>query len=328
MTGFQSRPYSLSATTTSTSNRPRSPYTISLTVLQKDTENDSKVDKGVPAADSRRRSFVATAAVTALISVSLFAKGGFLPGPPDGSGYTDSLIFRDLGATLLTATLGYLFVLINTFAVSKEWLEPRDSRKLIHTLSAPLFILFWPTFSAATGARAFAAIVPSLNGIRLYLASKGMQEAGLARAVSRSGNTNEALGGPFIYVIILAACILGFWRDSPVGVVALSCLAAGDGTADIVGRRFGKNNKWPGSEKSVAGSLAFWFASTLCAFGLLLWMQYWGCLTLGLPLSDLILRLAMISLAAAVLELAPTNLLDDNYSVPIIAAILAATLLQ
>jgi hypothetical protein len=42
-------------------------------------------------------------------------------------------------------------------------LEPKDSRKIIHTLSAPLFLLFWPVFSDAAGARFFCAVVPLIN---------------------------------------------------------------------------------------------------------------------------------------------------------------------
>jgi hypothetical protein len=36
-----------------------------------------------------------------------------------------------------------------------------------------LFILVWPIFSAATGARLFAGIVPIVNALRLYLAASG-----------------------------------------------------------------------------------------------------------------------------------------------------------
>jgi phytol kinase len=187
-------------------------------------------------------------------------------------------------------------------------------------------------FSPAIGARFFAAIVPCLNAVRLYLASQhsysSSTETSLARAVSRSGDSKEASGGPLIYVLILAATILGFWRDSPVGIVALSALAAGDGVADLIGRRYGYNNKWPGSKKSVAGSLAFWMASTLCATALLLWFQHWGMFQLALSSTDLVLRLAGICFVSALLELVPATIADDNYSVPISAGLLTAYLIH
>jgi farnesol kinase len=97
--------------------------------------------------------------------------------------------------------------------------------------------------------------------------------------------------------------------------------------ADIVGRRFGKSNKWPFSRnKSVAGSLAFAAASTLTSIGLMAWMSYTGCLTLPLPLSELVPGIAAISVACAGVELLPIG--DDNWTVPLSAAILSLVFLH
>jgi dolichol kinase len=54
---------------------------------------------------------------------------------------------------------------------------------------------------------------------------------------SRSGSKTEALGGPLIYTTVLFLCTLLFFRDSPIGVVAMTQMAAGDGIADIIGRQ-------------------------------------------------------------------------------------------
>jgi dolichol kinase len=95
--------------------------------------------------------------------------------------------------------------------------------------------------------------------------------------------------------------------------------------ADIIGRRFGKNNKWPFSRsKSVAGSTAFVVASTLACTGLVAWMSYTGCLSLPLPLSELFPRIAAISVACAGVELLPIG--DDNWTVPLSAAVLSVIL--
>lgn len=328
-----------------------------------DTESDSE-ETPIESPKQSRRSIVAIAALTALAADIVAAKVGLLPGPPlatttvfDNGGmsslfnihfnynnyapYTDALIARDVGATLLTAILGYTFVQIVTWAATPPvdndnanasfLLQPRDSRKIIHTLSAPLFILFWPVFSDAAGARFFCAVVPLINGIRLYTAASGKGETSLAAAVSRSGNVQEATGGPFIYVCILAACILLFWRDSAAGIVALSNLAAGDGLADLVGRRLGANNKWPGifSDKSVAGTLAFWVGATACSVGLLLWTQSFtaaGSFVLQMKGLELATTVAAISGVAALLELVPWA--DDNYTVPAAAAVLTMLFLH
>lgn len=302
-------------------------------------------------------------AIALLTSCVLAAVTGLLPGYLNvgngGGGNVFSavqkeMLLQDVGATLLTGILGYAFVQVNTWAVSMSLLEARDARKLIHTFSAPLFILFWPLFSSNPSARCFAALVPTLNAVRLFIAASSTpttasttsvvgdkdnndssttsfsswnSESALAAAVSRSGDAKEALGGPFIYVIVLATSILIFWRDSPVGIVALSALAAGDGMADLVGRRLGANNKWPNSSKSVAGSIAFWISSTATATGLVAWMQYTECLALPIALPQVAMIVAGITLVSAILEVVPW-LGDDNYSVPLSAAILSALFLH
>ena len=119
-----------------------------------------------------------TVGLTSLALLSVAAKVGVL-----GS-YTNSQIAQDVGAALLTGTLGYVFVKGNTWLAEKGYLDPRDSRKIIHTLSAPLFILFWPIFSPADGARFFAASVSFVNIVRLYIAGSGGDKS-LAYAVSR-----------------------------------------------------------------------------------------------------------------------------------------------
>jgi phytol kinase len=105
------------------------------------------------------------------------AKTGVLPGVPlnDGSfaSYTDGMIARDAGSALLALSLAFAFVKFITSLALKGILDPKDSRKIIHTLTGPLFIATWPLFSAAWGARFFAGLVGVVNAIRLILAASG-----------------------------------------------------------------------------------------------------------------------------------------------------------
>jgi phytol kinase len=295
------------------------------------------------------------AALVSLSVVSLAAFNQFLPGPlidatappplwgtfPFGvifSGscepYTPSLIYRDISSTLLCIVGATLFVKAITYPAARGWLESRDARKIIHTLSAPLFVLLWPIFSNAYGARVFASIVPLLNALRLFLAGTGGgndnrgAEAELASAISRSGDAKESLGGPFIYVVILLVCTLIFWTDSHIGVVSVATMAGGDGLADLIGRRVGTNNKWIfNKSKSVAGSAAFVFGSFCTSFGLISWLTSTGALdTLGLSSMALVWRLLSIAFICAGVELIPV--VDDNWSVPLSAALLSAILLS
>ena len=277
------------------------------------------------------RSIAGITFLSGLVSVVVTAKSGILRGPQnmatgDYSTYADALIYQDVGVTILTSVLGYVLVKLVAFGYEKEVYNNKVSRKLTHTLSAPLFIFCFPLFSAADGARFFAWLVTLTNAVRLYVAGTG-GDSSLANSVSRSGDESEALGGPFIYVCLFQLFLLFFWRTSMVGVIAMSTMAAGDGMADLVGRRFGRNNKWWFSEsKSVAGSIAFTIASSLASFGLVNWLIFTGCLETTFEPMALALRIIGISVLCAMVELLPVG--DDNYTVPLSAAVLTALLLH
>lgn len=302
-------------------------------VAKNDNLGSSSLNSEAHGSAASNKSTVLATAVVSFVAVSIAAKAGFLPGPTglDGvvTAYTDDLIRRDMGAATLCAFLGAAFVKLCTTLAKNGMLEPRDSRKVIHTFSAPLFMLFWPLFSDAEGARFFAAIIPLVNAVRLALAGSGAQggDEELANAVSRSGDIREALGGPFVYVLMILFMVLSFWRSNLTGVVALSMMAAGDGVADIVGRRYGKTNKWPFSaDKSVAGSSAFFFASTTCAISLAWWFSYTGVLMLPSEISFLGSQIALISGICTAIELVPFG--DDNWTVPLGAVLLSLAILQ
>lgn len=129
-----------------------------------------------------RRTWVAITGVTALSAVCIAAKNGVLPGLPVGDGsfapYTNGMIARDAGSALLALSLAFAFVKFITTLAFKGILDPKDSRKIIHTLTGPLFIATWPLFSAAWGARFFAALVGVVNSVRLILAASGDEGEG------------------------------------------------------------------------------------------------------------------------------------------------------
>jgi phytol kinase len=276
-------------------------------------------------------SLVGATFVTSLATTVAFAKCGVLRGPLDVATrtfgfYTDAMIVQDSLSAVLTAALATILVKIITYANEEGIYGPKVARKLVHTLSAPLFMLVWPIFSAADGARFFAGVVTLTNMLRLYLAGTGGDNA-LAGAVSRSGDKSEALEGPFIYVCIFQACIMLFWRSSMTGIIAVNTMAIGDGMADLVGRKWGQNNKWFFSkDKSIVGSAAFAASSSLCSIGLVSWLISAGCLQSTLGFTDLSLRIIGISVACALVELLPIG--NDNYTVPLCAGSLAALFLS
>lgn len=292
------------------------------------SEDDSAETSDIVVADAK--AVAGTIFLGGLGLTSLAAKSGMLRGPLDISTgqfevYTDAMLAQDIGMSLATAILGLVLVKVIGLGYEKKLYDSKVSRKLSHTLSAPLFMIFFPFFSG-DGSRFFAALVILANIVRLYMAGTGLDPK-LANSVSRSGDKSEALGGPFIYVCLFQLFTLLFWRSSPIGVVAISTMAAGDGMADLVGRRFGRTNKWWFSEdKSIAGSVAFTISSALTSYGILEFFMYTGVYQSALVGMDLFLRVSAISLVCAAIELLPIG--DDNYNVPFGAAILAAFLLQ
>jgi phytol kinase len=314
--------------------------------------------------DNTRRLLMPVSALVSLSLVSLAAIGQRLPGPPvDASSgmptlwgafpfgvlgycdsYTPSLVLRDTSSTIACILGATVFVKSITHSAKMGNIESRDSRKIIHTLSVPLFVLLWPLFSNAYGARVFASIVPLLNALRLYLAgtsgnhkrnnkdeggycNSNSVESELADAISRSGDARESLGGPFIYVLVLLFSTLLFWRDTPIGIVSLATMACGDGLADLIGRRYGMTNKWSfNRDKSMAGSASFVIGSFVGSFGLINWLIRTGAMdALGLTSVELAWRLLVIAVVCAGVELIPAG--DDNITVPISAALLSAFLL-
>jgi CDP-diglyceride synthetase len=129
-------------------------------------------------------------------------------------------------------------------------------------LPAVLSIL---TCSTAPTAATVAAAVPAANAGRLIATGSGLlQDPRLISSVSRTGSSGELLKGPLAYVLVLLAATLLAWREQPAGLIAVAMMCGGDGLADIVGRKWGRqlplpwNNQksWPGSVAMLLGGVA------------------------------------------------------------------------
>jgi dolichol kinase len=228
-------------------------------------------------------------------------------------------------------------VIIASFAWVKIWgvahshgVPHSVSRKVVHATCGPLFVLFWPLFSPAPGARFFAALVPLMSLVRILLAAS-VSDGDLINSVSRTGRAEEVLGGPLYYSVVLLFATLFAWCSN-VGVVAIAQMALGDGFADLVGRNFGRTRWSFHQDKTVEGTLAFVF------------FAYTGSSVLLKVVSDRTTesisdcRLLFISILCAASELLVGSTLcdrldaqvhgeicsrfDDNLAVPALAAVL------
>jgi dolichol kinase len=105
-----------------------------------------------------------------------------------------------------------------------------------------------------------------------------------------------------------ALTILALFGSVPMAAVAVTALGVGDPLAAIVGRRWGKTRTMNG--RSLEGSTAFFAASSVACFGVLLVMV--PSLTLG----QAAIMASVGSLAGAVAEMLCRRV-DDNFGIPL-----------
>ncbi|KAG0604306.1 hypothetical protein M758_10G160900 [Ceratodon purpureus] len=235
-------------------------------------------------------------------------------------------IQHDVGVTLLVLVGAWAWVRVFDFLTKQKYLGQKLSRKLVHISSGLLFASCWPLYSAFPWAQYIAALVPVSNGIRLLVYGLGvLKDEGLVKSVSREGDPRELLRGPLYYVVVLVFSTILFWRESPVGVMALAMMCGGDGVADIVGRRFGSSKLPYNPSKSWAGSVAMFLFGLLVSYACLWYFSFMG--FYHLDTGDTLIRLAVVSLAATVVESLPISTkLDDNVTVPLTTVVMGMLL--
>nr|XP_043631877.1 phytol kinase 1, chloroplastic [Erigeron canadensis] len=226
-------------------------------------------------------------------------------------------LLQDAGATFLIVAGAYALVSGFDYLTQQQIIQQSLSRKLVHILSGLLYMGSWPLFSGSTDARYFAALVPLLNCARLLVHGFSLvTNEDLIKSVTREGKPEELLKGPLYYVLMLIVCSLFFWRESPVGVLALSMMCGGDGIADIMGRRFGTHKIPYNLQKSWCGSISMFIVGFLISIGMLYYFSIFG--YLELDWSSTIERVALVALVATLVESLPTKGgIDDNISVPL-----------
>ncbi|KAF0106524.1 MAG: putative phosphatidate cytidylyltransferase [Anaerolineaceae bacterium] len=225
-------------------------------------------------------------------------------------------------ALVITLVVALVEIRALDFAAHRGWIESRLSRKLIHILTGPLFVLCWLLFPDDVWyARWLAALVPLLFTIQFALIGLGVvKDEASVKAMSRSGDRREILKGPLFYGIIFVVMTLVYWKDSPIGMTAVMLMCGGDGLADIMGRGI-KSPKLPWSrEKSVAGSAGMFLGGwtlTLLILGIFVLANAAG---FG-PLTGYLLPVTLIALAATLVESLPIRDVD-NVTVTLAAVLL------
>lgn len=234
------------------------------------------------------------------------------------------MVWRDLLALIATFILALLWLRFNDYLAHQGWMTSWTSRKSIHIGTGPLFMLCWLLFSQAAYVRWLASLVPLSITVQFILVGLGMlKDDDAVKAMSRSGDPREILRGPVYYGVVFVALTLVFWLDHPAGVIALSLLCAGDGAAEIVGRKYGGSTLPWNHSKSWAGSTAFLVAGFGLSIGLLSIFILSG--AFSITLSTVILPVLAITAVCALVESVTPHSLD-NLSVPLAAVLLSVFL--
>ena len=235
------------------------------------------------------------------------------------------MIHNNLIALLLTFAAAIAWLRLNDFAAQRGWISSRLSRKIIHIGTGPIFVLCWLLFTDAPSARFLAALVPGLITVQFILVGLGIiHDEAAVQAMSRTGDRREILRGPLFYGIIFVILTIFYWKDSPIGIIALMLMCGGDGLADILGRKYGKHKLPWSKEKSWMGSLGMFVGGWILALVVL-----WVYLLQGIFPGSLISYfpvISLIALAGTLVESLPLKDID-NITVTLTAVILGQILI-
>ncbi len=227
-------------------------------------------------------------------------------------------------AAVITLSISLVWLRIMDYAARRGWIESRLSRKVIHITTGPVFVLCWFLFRESPDARWWAAAVPFLITVQFALIGLGLlKDEASVQAMSRTGDRREILRGPLIYGIVFVILTLLFWRDSPIGIIALMLMCGGDGIADVVGRRIPSPKLPWGREKTWIGTISVLVGGFILA-AFILWI-YVSASVFPAPFSAYLLPLLLLSLTAAAVESLPFHDVD-NFTVPLFVVLVGLIL--
>ncbi len=204
-------------------------------------------------------------------------------------------------ALVITFALSMLFLRSMDYIAQRGWMDSKLSRKVIHIGTGPLFVLCWFLFRDTPDARWLAALVPFAITLQFALIGFGViKDEASVKAMSRTGDPREILRGPLYYGIMFVVLTVVYWKDSPVGIIALMMMCGGDGIADIIGRQI-KSAKLPWSkEKSIAGTISVFAGGWV--FAAVLIFIYVTAGTFSGPFTNYLFPITLIALAGALVE--------------------------
>jgi phytol kinase len=229
-------------------------------------------------------------------------------------------------ALVATFAIALSWLRIMDFIAHKGWISSPLSRKIIHMGTGPIFVACWLLFPDEPISRYLAALVPLAITIQFALVGLGMiKDQAAVDAMSRTGDRKEILRGPLFYGIVFILLTIIYWRENPIGIIALMLLCGGDGLADIIGKQYGVIRIPWSPNKSLAGSMAVFAGGLLFAGGIVALYLAAGVFLGGFM--DYLPAIGGIILVGAIVESLP--FVDiDNLTVPLAAVVFGHLLLH
>lgn len=220
------------------------------------------------------------------------------------------MLNSDWIALIITFAVSIIWLRINNYAAHKGWISNRLSRKIIHIGTGPLFVICWLLFPNTQTSRYLAALIPLAITFQFFLVGIGViRDQSAVEAMSRTGDPREILRGPLFYGIVFVAVTIFFWYDTPIGIIALMLMCGGDGSAEIIGRRFGKSHIPWNPRKTWIGSISMFLGGLLLSLMILIVYVDFGIFTT--PVIEMLPAIVLIAFVGAIVESLPLRDIDN-----------------
>jgi dolichol kinase len=193
----------------------------------------------------------------------------------------------------------------------KKGLSQNISRKIVH-IAAGSWLLFWPLFDQSHWTK-FLNITPAFiwSVLLLIKGFTAKPDDKAVKTMTRTGDRKELLQGPLYFTLVMN--MMGtFFLFSTGAIISMGFLSWGDGLAPVFGKIYGKHKYKLLSQKTIEGSVAFFF------FGIVGSILF-SLVLLGHLNPSLILITAVIT--TLIEASSPSNL--DNILIPISAMLVS-----
>ncbi|KAG2394931.1 phytol kinase [Vigna angularis] len=260
-----------------------------------------------------------------------------LTSPPRSTMLHHDPLVSDIYATAISAIVALSFLRLWQETAKRDIFDKVGQKIAFFVLGfSGVFSMFLNCNSIVTENRApfFAALIPGVNIIRMLVTGLGIvKDEATVKSMSRFGDyrlqycileSQELLKGPLYYATTITLASIIYWRTSPVSIAAICNLCAGDGMADIVGRRFGGVKIYYNKNKSYAGSIAMASAGFLASIAYMWYFSSFGYMEGSWKL---VLGFLLVSVGTAFVESLPISTeLDDNLTVPLTSILLGSVI--